>query len=167
VCGQEVKKDTVDEVAERILAQAEGTRFNVLFPVHTPETIAAEAGKSKGRGKKSSSDRSAGASSLAGDSRAAARARRSRDSRQGAGATISDAIKGRLLIFATRLQSSLSEWAVVRISTPESLLEINFAERFLLWSIALPSPPTPARESWMPWKSAIARREKSFRNRSA
>jgi len=71
VCGQEVKKDTVDEVAERILAQAEGTRFNVLFPVHTPETIAADATKSKGRGKKSSSDRSAGASSLAGDSRAA------------------------------------------------------------------------------------------------
>ena len=32
ICGQEVKKDTVDEVAERILAM-EGTRLNVLFPL--------------------------------------------------------------------------------------------------------------------------------------
>ena len=32
-CGQEVKKDTVDEVAQTILALEEGTRLNVLFPV--------------------------------------------------------------------------------------------------------------------------------------
>ena len=33
LCGQEVKRDTVDEVAERILALGEGTRLNVLFPL--------------------------------------------------------------------------------------------------------------------------------------
>src|SRR5689334_7318860 len=32
-CGQEAKKDTVDEVAQTILALGEGTRLNVLFPV--------------------------------------------------------------------------------------------------------------------------------------
>ena len=36
VCGQEVKKDTVDEIAQTILGLGEGTRINVLFPVkHT------------------------------------------------------------------------------------------------------------------------------------
>jgi excinuclease ABC subunit A len=35
LCGQEVKKDTVDEVVERLLALGEGTRLNVLFPIQT------------------------------------------------------------------------------------------------------------------------------------
>src|SRR5215469_10226649 len=34
-CGNEVKKDTVDEVAERVLALGEGTRLNALFPLET------------------------------------------------------------------------------------------------------------------------------------
>src|SRR5271166_4579303 len=33
LCGQEVKKDTVDEIAAAILALDEGTRLNVLFPI--------------------------------------------------------------------------------------------------------------------------------------
>src|SRR6195256_1256839 len=32
-CGQEVKKDTVDEIAETVLAMPAGTRLNVLFPL--------------------------------------------------------------------------------------------------------------------------------------
>jgi excinuclease ABC subunit A len=32
-CGREVKKDTVDEVADAILALEEGTRLQVLFPL--------------------------------------------------------------------------------------------------------------------------------------
>jgi excinuclease ABC subunit A len=32
-CGQEVRKDTVDEIAQKILALDEGTRLNALFPV--------------------------------------------------------------------------------------------------------------------------------------
>src|SRR5919206_877884 len=32
-CGKEVKKDTVDEVADAILALDPGTRLNVLFPL--------------------------------------------------------------------------------------------------------------------------------------
>jgi len=34
VCGREVGKDTVDQVAKAILAQPQGTRYYVLFPVH-------------------------------------------------------------------------------------------------------------------------------------
>src|SRR6266699_3742857 len=34
-CGNEVKKDTVDEVADAVLALGEGTRLNVLFPLQT------------------------------------------------------------------------------------------------------------------------------------
>src|SRR5512138_3876962 len=40
-CGAEVKKDTVDEVADRVLALGEGARLNVLFPVQPPATPAA------------------------------------------------------------------------------------------------------------------------------
>jgi excinuclease ABC subunit A len=34
-CGAEIRKDTVDEVADRILALEADTRLNVLFPVQT------------------------------------------------------------------------------------------------------------------------------------
>ena len=47
-CGQEVKKDTVDEVAERILALGEGTRVQVFFPLQQPPKPP-EPEKPKGR----------------------------------------------------------------------------------------------------------------------
>lgn len=50
-CGQEVKKDTVDEVAQTILGLGEGTRLNVLFPVSPLTTTAAKPEK-KTRGRK-------------------------------------------------------------------------------------------------------------------
>jgi excinuclease ABC subunit A len=51
-CGQEVKKDTVDEVAQTLLSLSEGTRLNVLFPVQAaPVPTQAEKAK-KGRAKK-------------------------------------------------------------------------------------------------------------------
>src|ERR1043165_3187902 len=52
-CGKEVKKDTVDQVADRVLELPEGTRLNALFPVQPPagQVIAQEA-KPKSRGKK-------------------------------------------------------------------------------------------------------------------
>ena len=37
-CGQEVRKDTVDEIADRILAMDEGTRLQVFFPLQAPPT---------------------------------------------------------------------------------------------------------------------------------
>src|SRR3954453_17233744 len=52
-CGQEVRKDTVDEVTATILALGEGTRLNVLFPLQTG-TIPASAKEKEPRSKKSS-----------------------------------------------------------------------------------------------------------------
>jgi excinuclease ABC subunit A len=51
-CGQEVKKDTVDEVAQTILGLPEGTRLNVLFPVLAVAPPTAKPEK-KTRGRKS------------------------------------------------------------------------------------------------------------------
>jgi excinuclease ABC subunit A len=117
-CGQEVKKDTVDEVAGRILALEEGTRLNVLFPLHTVTTVPTDAGKSKTRGRKLSSDSSSGA-----------RGGRPRDSRQDAGTTLSDAMKARLFDLRKRGFNRLFQnGRVFEFSTPESLLDINFSE---------------------------------------
>src|SRR5213594_1893845 len=52
-CGNEVKKDTVDEVATAVLTLAEDTRLQVFFPVQTAEDVReARAPASKSRGKK-------------------------------------------------------------------------------------------------------------------
>src|ERR1041385_8240229 len=52
-CGQEVKKDTVDEVAQTILALEEGTRLNVLFPVQPQDAQNRPVPEKKARGRKS------------------------------------------------------------------------------------------------------------------
>src|SRR5512143_3498633 len=51
-CGAEVKKDTVDEVAERVLGLGEGMRLNVLFPLQQPVTAPAPQEKPRGKKKK-------------------------------------------------------------------------------------------------------------------
>ncbi len=51
-CGNEVKKDTVDEVADRIMELGEGTRLNVLFPVQPPPPPSEPEKKPRGRKKK-------------------------------------------------------------------------------------------------------------------
>jgi excinuclease ABC subunit A len=51
-CGQEVKKDTVDEVAAAVLALDPETRVQVVFPLQTPEPPQ-ESEKKVGRGRKS------------------------------------------------------------------------------------------------------------------
>src|SRR5437763_1605746 len=38
VCGRRIEKDTVDQVARRMLTQPEGARFYVLFPVRHEES---------------------------------------------------------------------------------------------------------------------------------
>jgi excinuclease ABC subunit A len=47
-CGQEIRKDTVDEVADRMMALPEGTRLQVLFPLQ-PMPKPSEPEKKKGR----------------------------------------------------------------------------------------------------------------------
>jgi excinuclease ABC subunit A len=52
-CGAEVRKDTVDQVADAIQSLPEGTRLNVLFPLHPPtgQQIAPEPKRGRGRKK--------------------------------------------------------------------------------------------------------------------
>src|ERR1700719_1292277 len=56
LCGQEIKKDTVDEVVERLLALGEGTRLNVFFPIENRVQGAEERRVKKTRVKKKASD---------------------------------------------------------------------------------------------------------------
>src|SRR5499427_2358653 len=96
-CGNEVKKDTVDEVTERVLALGEGTRLNVLFPLETAVVSAADR-KKKGR-KTSVSPGS------------------------------DDVLKARLLDLRTRGFNRLYQnGQIFEFSTPESLLDVNFAQ---------------------------------------
>src|ERR1700730_2565314 len=101
LCGQEVKKDTVDEVADRLLALGEGTRLNVFFPIQTHVPAAEEKTTKKSRGKKKPAE-----SNLP-----------------------SDAIKARLFDLRKRGFNRLFQnGQVFEFSTPESLLDVNFSE---------------------------------------
>jgi len=101
-CGNEVRKDTVDEVADAILRLPEGTRLHVLFPLHAPVARPA-AEKKKGRGRKKAS-----ADELAAQT---------------------DLLKTRLFELRKRGFNRLwQKGEVFEFSTPESLLDVNFAE---------------------------------------
>ena len=101
-CGQEVKKDTVDEVAERILALPEGTRFNVLFPIQAHLPAAEEKSAKKPRGSKK---------------------------KQADANLPEEAIKARLFDLRKRGFNRLfQDGQIFEFSTPESLLDINFKE---------------------------------------
>jgi excinuclease ABC subunit A len=101
-CGAEVKKDTVDEVVATILGLGDGTRLNVLFPLHG---IAAAEPKTKARGKKKAL----------------------------APAPISDSLKIRLTDLRQRGFNRLYQHGqIYEFSTPESLLDVNFAEPVFL-----------------------------------
>jgi len=100
-CGQEVKKDTVDEIADRILALDEGTRVQVFFPLQQPSKPA-EAEKPKGR----------------------------KVAKKKAKAPEEDVqLKHRLFELRARGYNRLYQnGQVVEFATPESLLDLNFAE---------------------------------------
>jgi excinuclease ABC subunit A len=100
-CGQEVKKDAVDEVADAILAMEEETRLQVLFPVQPENARPAEAEKKTTRRRKASAEPSR---------------------------LPSDLLKTRLLDLRTRGFNRLyQDGQIYEFSTPESLLDINFA----------------------------------------
>src|SRR5512141_2561734 len=65
-CGQEVKRDTVDEVATAILEVGEGTRLQVLFPVESSQAQppAAESKPKRKAAKKSANDNARGIAQL-------------------------------------------------------------------------------------------------------
>jgi excinuclease ABC subunit A len=102
-CGAEVKKDTVDEVADRVLALGEGTRLNVLFPLQPPAgRIISPEPKSRARKKQLPA------------------AQRLQES---------DLLKATLFELRKKGFNRLFQRGqVFEFSTPESLLDVNFAE---------------------------------------
>ncbi len=100
-CGQEVKKDAVDEVADTILGMEEETRLQVLFPLQSTPTRSADTAKKNGRTRKKS---------------------RAEETR-----LPSDVLKTRLLDLRTRGFNRLYQnGQIFEFSTPESLLDIDF-----------------------------------------
>ena len=98
-CGKQVKKDTVDEIAQAVLNLGDGTRLNALFPV-----LSSGAGETK---KAKSKSRKAAKTVTFADS----------------------AIKERLFDLRKRGFNRLfQKGQIFEFSTPESLLDINFAQ---------------------------------------
>src|SRR4029077_19824555 len=100
-CGQEVRKDSVDEVADAIMARPEDTRLQVLFPLQTNAGRAVETDKKKARARKKAEPEEA--------------------------PLPSDLLKPRLLDLRTRGFNRLYQnGQIFEFSTPESLLDIDF-----------------------------------------
>jgi excinuclease ABC subunit A len=113
VCNGIVKRDTVDEIAAAVLALGDGTRLHVLFPV-TPtarpapaaETAAEPESKAVGRAKKAVK----------------------KFAKKAADSPLTDELKERLSDLRKRGFNRLYQGGIIyEFSTPESLLELNFA----------------------------------------
>jgi excinuclease ABC subunit A len=118
-CGREVKKDTVDEVADTILALDPDTRLQVLFPLQRTAATTQEP-----EGKDSRRARAAKAPTF--------RAKNAREmghpARSGASPTqLTDALKTRLFdLRKAGFNRLYQEGQVFEFSTPESLLDVHF-----------------------------------------
>ncbi len=118
-CGARVKRDSVDEVASAILMLEEGTRLNVLFPLLIHEPVSAEKKKGRVSKKKKISISSSNA----------------------------DLLKAQLNEVRQRGFNRLYQAGhIFEFSSPESLLEVNFAEPVnLLIDRLVVSPEARAR----------------------
>jgi excinuclease ABC subunit A len=114
-CDGLVKRDSVDEVAEVVLALGEGTRLNALFPVMHADTAAAElatqSAKASGRPAR-------------GSSRVAAR---TRPVAAASDTPHTEALKARLTeLRAGGFNRLWQQGRIFEFSTPESLLDLDF-----------------------------------------
>ncbi len=139
LCGQEVKKDTVDEVAERLLALGDGTRLNVFFPIqtHVPEAEEKKAGKRVPQGLKPTFLQALNGTAEAVpypkpiyEASFSPKKSRAKKSTKPAKSNLPcDAIKARLFDLRKRGFNRLFQnGQVFEFSTPESLLDVNFSE---------------------------------------
>jgi excinuclease ABC subunit A len=124
-CGQEVKKDTVDEVAEAILRLDPETRVQVVFPLLAAGSAAAPPEPLK----------------------KISRARNSSKKRAGPDSGLTDAIKARLFELRKGGFNRLFQAGeVFEFSTPESLLDIRFDQPvFMLVDRLVVSPESRTR----------------------
>jgi excinuclease ABC subunit A len=101
-CGEVVKKDTVDEIAGRVLALDQGRRFYVLFKVHTGEAASLPARRPGKRPESGGAD--------------------------GPSAGSPDALKARLTELREQGFNRLyQDGRTFEFSTPESLLDLDFS----------------------------------------
>jgi len=122
-CGSEVRKDTIDEIADAVLGLGEGTRLSVLFPVEAP----GGAILNPVQGKEASAKRKGAPSGARGDS-AKTKGKKTKEAPAKSGASL-EGIKGRLFELRQRGFNRLFQRGqLFEFSTPESLLDINFAE---------------------------------------
>ncbi len=147
-CGQEVKKDTVDEVTASILALGEGTRLIALFPLDMGNNrIAAQDEKGSGA-KKRNPEAKTGVptNAVKGSPPAVAGASRPRRKKT-EDTTLSDQLRTRLFELRQRGFNRLYQnGQIFEFSTPESLLDVNFAQPvFLLVDRLVVSPDARAR----------------------
>jgi len=104
-CGREVKKDTVDEIADALLALDPETRVQVVFPLQPAVSAPREAEKKVGRGRKSAKKAAVADSGL------------------------TDQLKARLFDLRKAGFNRLYQAGqVFEFSTPESLLDIRFGQ---------------------------------------
>jgi len=110
-CGREVKKDTVDEVADAILALDPGTRLQVLFSLQRPGTMVTGEISPGPQKRKSKSPPS----------------REKREKGGAPAAQLTEALRTRLFDLRKSGFNRLYQGGeVFEFSTPESLLDINF-----------------------------------------
>jgi excinuclease ABC subunit A len=145
-CGAEVKKDTVDEVAEAVLALQEGTRLNVVFPllpVNGQKTVIPNGVNGE---QSAEPEQKADSSRLKAIGMTAKRGP-GRKKRAETGDASADAVKARLFELRQRgFNRLLQNGHIFEFSTPESLLDINFAEPvFVLADRLAVSPDSRAR----------------------
>jgi excinuclease ABC subunit A len=129
-CDGLVKRDSVDEAVEKVLALDEGTRLNVLFPVLKSEPAAepdAKAAKTVGRPAKPAAKAKAAAKS--GDS------------------PHIETLKARLAeLRSSGFNRLWQQGKIVEFSTPESLLDLDFIlPVFVLLDRIVVSPESRAR----------------------
>ena len=142
-CGQEVKKDTVDEVADRLLALGDGTRLNVFFPIQTHVPAAEEKTKRVPQGPKPTFLQALNGTLRLRSGQAleavpypkpiyetSFSAKRPRGKKKAAESALpSDAMRARLFDLRKRGFNRLFQnGQVFEFSTPESLLDVNFSE---------------------------------------
>jgi excinuclease ABC subunit A len=137
-CGQEVRRDTVDEAAEAVLRFGEGTRLNALFPLLPSTSLTAggtEAVESKKRGSVSSSRSSS------------SRSQKTRSREAQPGPALNDQLKNRLSDLRQRGFNRLYQnGRIFEFSTPESLLDVDFGQPvFLLVDRLVVAPDARAR----------------------
>ena len=109
-CGREVKKDTVDEVADAVLALDRGTRLQVLFPLQRPGCGRTSRRRARRRLAKAKEN-----------------PHFSPKTREMGHPQLTDALKTRLFDLRKAGFNRLYQGGeVYEFSTPESLLDINF-----------------------------------------